>query len=350
MSMHLSSFGNTGLQVPPIVYGTSFLGNLYRDIGWDLKLEIIKKWFEAGDSMVLIDTAGKYGAGLALEVIGKGLSELNIPTENIVISNKLGWYRVPLKTKEPTFEPGAWASLQYDANQRINKEGILDCWKQGNELLGATYTSQLISVHDPDEYLAAANSKEDRITRKKDIIDAYSSLFELKSIGEVKAVGIGAKDWHIIRELYKEIPFDWVMLANSLTIYRHPQELLEFIGRLHQDGVGIINSAIFNAGFLTGGAYFDYRLIDPTLEEDQHRLDWRADFFKTCQEFDVEPGDACLYYSLAPKEVQAVALNPSKPERIVRNKQILNKELPSEFWLKLKSEGIINHIFPSLLK
>ena len=163
-------------------------------------------------------------------------------------------------------------------------------------------------------------------------------------------MGIGAKDWHIIRELYNEIPFDWVMLANSLTIYRHPQELLELISRLHQDGVGIINSAIFNAGFLTGGAYFDYRLIDPALEEDQGRMDWRAGFFKTCKEFDVEPGDACLCYSLAPSEVQAVALNPSKPERILRNKQILNKKLPSEFWLKLKSDGIINNIFPSLLK
>jgi len=343
------AFGNTGLRIPPIVYGTSFLGNLYRDIGWDLKLEIMKQWFEVPGSEVFIDTACKYGAGLALEVIGKGLLELGIAKDKILISNKLGWYRIPLKTKEPTFEPGVWSNLQFDAVQKINKNGILECWEQGNNLLGDTYKSQVVSVHDPDEYLTAATSQADREKRKKDIIEAYSTLFDLKKRGDVKAVGIGAKDWKVIRELYTQIPFDWVMLANSLTIYRHPPEILNFIRQLNHDGIGIINSAIFNAGFLTGGDYFDYTLIDPSLPADQEKIRWRESFFKVCQAFKIEPGDACMHFALAPPEVQAIALNPSKPERIKRNIKVIKKPLSSDFWTELKSKGIIHKVFTNLL-
>ena len=35
-------------------------------------------------------STGKYGAGLSLEVLGKCLSELHIPKDRVIISNKLG--------------------------------------------------------------------------------------------------------------------------------------------------------------------------------------------------------------------------------------------------------------------
>ena len=95
-------FGNTGLKVPPVIYGTSYLGNLYKELSWEAKLELMRTWFECTGKPVVIDTAGKYGAGLALEVIGKGLQELGIRQDEILISNKLGWYRIPLEEDEPT--------------------------------------------------------------------------------------------------------------------------------------------------------------------------------------------------------------------------------------------------------
>ncbi len=340
--------GNSGLVIPPIIYGTSFMGNLYHELPFETKLEIMKKWFEVTGSAPMIDSAGKYGAGLALEVIGKGLKELGIDKESIVISNKLGWYRVPLKTPEPTFEPGAWVNLKYDAEQKISYSGILECWQQGCELLGGYYTPQVVSVHDPDEYLMAAKDSVDREKRIHDILEAYKALFELKDKGEVKAVGIGAKDWLVIRELYDYVKFDWVMFANKLTIYHHPPEIIRFIEKIHNDGVGIINSAIFNAGFLTGGDFFDYRKIDPQNSKDQELLAWRDKFFAVCERFNVLPGDACLKFALAMPQVNAVALNPSKPSRIGRNTEVLAMDLPAAFWQELKKEGIIDQQFSYL--
>ena len=341
-------FGKTGLSIPTIIYGTSFMGNLYHELPEEVKLKIMQQWFAVSESAPMIDTAGKYGAGLALEVIGEGLKKLGVHKEDIIISNKLGWYRVPLTTVEPTFEPGVWVNLKYDAVQKISYSGILECWEQGCQLLGGYYKPQVVTVHDPDEYLLAATDAADRKQRFNDILEAYKALFELKEKGEVKAVGIGAKDWLIIRELYDHVKFDWVMFANKLTIYHHPPEIIEFIERIHTDGVGIINSAIFNAGFLTGGEYFDYRKIDPDLASDQALLAWREAFFAICKKYNVAPGDACLKFALSMPQVNAVALNPSKPERIRRNAEVLATDLPSGFWIEMKEQKIIGSNFKYL--
>ena len=326
---------------PTIIYGTSFLGNLYRELSETEKLTLIKEWFRVSDGTVMIDSAGKYGAGLALEVIAWGLEKLGIEPNQIKISNKLGWYRVPLTTDEPTFEPGAWANLKYDAVQKISYDGILECWEQGCELLG-TYKPSLVSVHDPDEYLSAAKNDEDRQNRLQDILGAYKALFELKDKGEVESVGIGSKDWRVIKELYKHISFDWVMLANSFTLYDHPREIVDFIEELGEAGVGIINSAIFNAGFITGGDFFNYRKLDPKNESDQHLYTWRDRFFAICEKYNVAPGDACLKFALSPAQINSVALNPSKPKRMANNQLVIANELPKEFWEALKCEGIID--------
>ena len=340
--------GNSSLKYPPLIYGTSFLGNLYRELTWDEKLSLIKEWFKVSDGKVMIDSSGKYGAGLALEVIGKGLCQLGTPPEQITISNKLGWYRVPLKTKEPTFEPGVWANLEYDAVQKISYKGIIECWQQGCELLGGTYKPELVSVHDPDEYLEAASDSVERQKRLEDILGAYKALFELKDKGEVKAVGIGSKDWLVIKELYEKVKFDWVMFANKFTIYHHPKAIIDFVKQLAEDGVVIINSAVFNAGFLTGGDYFDYRIMSRENPEDQPLFKWREKFFAVCDKYNVTPGDACLKFALSAPQIKALALNPSKPKRMANNKTLLEKEFPAEFWAELKAEGIIEQHYSYL--
>nr|WP_321486433.1 aldo/keto reductase [uncultured Draconibacterium sp.] len=141
--------GKTGLICPQIIYGTSYLGNLYRKLSEEEKLILMQEWFNVADGKVMIDSAGKYGAGLALEVIGQGLDKLGVDPSQITISNKLGWYRVPLTSTEPTFEPGAWANLEYDAVQKISYSGILDCWQQGCELLAENSSQRLFQFTTP---------------------------------------------------------------------------------------------------------------------------------------------------------------------------------------------------------
>lgn len=339
--MNHHPLGQTGVHIPRLVFGTSCLGNLYEALPAATKLEISRQWFQHVPAPVALDCAGKYGAGLALEVIGDNLRALGVPAERVVISNKLGWLRTPLRTPEPTFEPGIWAGLKHDAVQRISYAGVQECWEQGCELLGEPYRPQLVSVHDPDEYLAAASSMDDRRRRLDDILDAYRALGELKQRGAVRAIGVGAKDWRVIQAIDAAVALDWVMLANSLTIYRHPPELLEFVSSLAARGIGVINSAVFHAGFLVGGRFFDYRPASPENPADGPLFAWREKFLNLCHRHDVEPDVACVQFALAPPGVVAVAMNTSDPAKIQRNAAAVQAVVPDAFWDEAKAQGII---------
>ncbi|WP_207426235.1 aldo/keto reductase [Pedobacter sp. SYSU D00535] len=337
-----SSKTQTTTSLPPVIFGTSGLGNLYTALDESVKCEIVGKAVAHSKGKAVFDSAGKYGAGLSLEALGNCLRKLEVKPEDVIISNKLGWYRTELRTPEPTFEPGVWRDIKHDAVQKISYEGILECFEQGNELLNG-YIPQLVSVHDPDEYLATAKTKEERLKLYQDILKAYTALSELKAEGRVEAIGVGAKDWTIIKEIYQDVKLDWVMIANSMTVHSHPADLLAFMEQLHSDGVQIINSAVFNAGFLIGGDYYNYKLIDPLLPENQALFQWREEFFNLCHDFNIKPAEACVYFGLRAPGVCSIALSTTNPDRIEGNIEMAYKEITPAFWAAMKEKGLIRN-------
>ena len=315
------------MKLNPIIFGTSCLGNLYREIPMETKVAIAAEWFKAY-SHPTIDSAGKYGAGLSLECIGRALKALGKTADDIDISVKLGWRRSRRleSGEEPTFEPGAWKGLEWDAVQDISHDGILRCCEEAKALLGG-YPVSLVSVHDPDEYLASHVSRQKALD---DIQGAYEALFGLKARGEVKAVGIGAKDWRVIRELWDMgIRFDWAMFACAPTLLVHPPELLDFVKRLKSAGVTLIDSAVFNGGFLMGSNMLDYREADP--ERDAESFAFRERYLALCRERALDPAAVAVEYAFR-LGFDSVALNTSNPKRVVQNARYGEHRSPAAFW------------------
>ncbi|MFT4094701.1 MAG: aldo/keto reductase [Niabella sp.] len=336
------------VRLPKVISGTSLLGNLYKEITHEEKLEIVRAYINACESTPMFDSAGKYGAGLALEVLGQCLQELGINRNNVLISNKLAWVRKPLTTPEPTFEPGGvWHHLQHDAEQKISYDGMLRCFEEGNQLL-RNYESQFASVHDPDEYLAAAKNDDDYKRRYEDILEAYRALNDLKSKGAIQGIGIGAKDWRSTEKISKEVKLDWVMIANSYTIYHHPKELVDFVARLHQQNITVINSAVFHGGFLMGSDYFNYIQLDRNNPQHAKYYNWRDRYFEICREFDIEPPAASISFGLQIPGVKSIALNSSNPQRVKHNIEMANASIPKAFWAKMKDAGLIDKNYPHL--
>ena len=314
-------------KLPPIVFGTSCLGNLYRDIPFETKVEIAAEWFKAFDQPV-IDSAGKYGAGLSLECIGKALKSLGKKSGDLAISVKLGWRRSRRLNpgEEPTFEPGAWKGIEYDAMQDISHDGILRCYEEAKELLGG-FAIDLVSVHDPDEYLAAKDAKTD-------VLGAYKALFELKARGEVEAVGIGSKDWRAIEMLWREgVRFDWAMFACQPTLLVHPPELISFVNELKAAGVTLIDSAVFNGGFLLGSEMLDYRKADP--EKDAAAFAFRNRYLELCRAHGLDPAVPAVQYAYR-LGFDSVALNTSSPKRILQNASYASAPVPDGFWREIE--------------
>ncbi len=341
-------FGRTGLEIPPVVFGSTSLGNLFRATPAETKLEIVRQWTTQVAPPVFIDSAGKYGAGLALEELSRTLCEIHAPAADVVIMNKLGWRRVPLTAPEPTFEPGVWQGLQHDAVLDISYEGIQRCWEQGRRLV-APYRPRLASVHDPDEYLALANSSSDRTQRWDDIFQAYRALSELKQAGEIDGVGVGAKDWTVIRKAAEQCELDWVMFATSLTLFTHPPALLSLVEQLSSAGIGVINSSLFHSGFLVGGEFFDYQRLTPNSSKCRKLTEWRSRFFELCMQFDVEPQQAAITFGASPPGVAAIALSSSSPSRVAAHVAAARaNSIPHSFWVAMKDQRLIDRAYPYL--
>ncbi|WP_184549252.1 aldo/keto reductase [Mucilaginibacter sp. FT3.2] len=330
--------------LPKVIYGTSGLGNLYVALPDEVKCAIVAESVRCSSKLAVFDSAGKYGAGLALESLGNSLTQLNVNPSDVLISNKLGWLRTPLKKAEPTFEPGVWRDLKYDAVQRISYDGIMECYEQGNELLG-DYKAELVSVHDPDEYLAAAKDGPVQAQRYGDILDAYRALNELKRDGKVRGIGVGSKDWRIIKRITHDVKLDWVMIANSMTIHSHPSELVEFMKELEKQGTLIINSAVFNGGFLTGSDYYNYRLTDPVKDDGLYH--WRELFYQLCTDYKIKPADACVAFGLNAPGVKCIALNTTNAQRVAQNVALASLKIPAEFWIRMKEYGLIEESYAS---
>jgi D-threo-aldose 1-dehydrogenase len=329
------------LVLPPVIFGISALGNLYRAIPDPDKDAIVAACRAATDGPAVFDGAGKYGAGLALEALGRALRQDGADPAAVLLSNKLGWRRAPLVGPEPTFEPGAWVGISHDAVQDISDEGILRCWEEGDRLLGAPYRAALVSVHDPDEYLAAAPDEAGRQARLEDVVGAYRALDQLRSRGLVRAVGIGAKDWRVARAIAERVRLDWVMLACSLTVRSHPRELVAWVAELDRAGIAVIDSALFHGGFLTGGSFYDYRRVDPASAEGAALIAWRERFSALCARHGVAPAHACVQFALSIPGVRSVALNTADPARAGANVALATVPVPAALWRDCADAGLI---------
>lgn len=325
--------------LPKVIFGTSSLGNLFVELDNETKEQLVKAAVDNSASIPVFDSAGKYGAGLALESLAAALKALGVSSDAVKISNKLGWKRVPLTTEEPTFEPGAWVNIKHDAVQDISYQGILDCYHQGNELLG-DYKARIVSIHDPDEYLAGAKDELDLKNRQQDILDAYRALIELRDSGKVDSVGVGAKDVSVIDFISDHIQLDWAMFACSITPYTHDASSIQLLKKLSIQGVKVINSAVFNAGFLIGSDNFDYKKI--SRETHAKEFAWRDKFNALCEEFGIKPAEACVQFSFLFEGIVSIALNSSSPKRVKSNILLAEAKVPDAFWLAMKKKGLIS--------
>lgn len=206
----------------------------------------------------------------------------------------------------------------------------------------------MVSVHDPDEYLDAATGDDDRGKRLEDIVGAYRALAELRDAGKAAGVGVGAKNWKVIRELDGHCRFDWVMMANSFTIMNHPPDLVEFIDSLAERNIAVINSALTHGGFLGGGEFLDYRPIDANDPADADRLRWRETFVSLCSRHERSPYDVAVAFGISHPGVTSVALSTSQPQRVESMVAAATTGVPDEFWAALREERLIDPTYPYL--
>ena len=128
-------------------------------------------------------------------------------------------------------------------------------------------------------------------------------------------------------------------------MYRYARGLC---ARLGERGVNVINSAVFNAGFLIGGDNFDYAKVSRVADPD--KFAWRDRFNELCALYKVTPAAACVQFSFLFGNISSVALNTTKASRVISNVALANARVPNAFWHALKREGLTSFAPPATIR
>ena len=94
-----------------------------------------------------------------------------------------------------------------------------------------------------------------------------------------------------------------------------------------------------------GSNYFDYRLIEKGDPQNDNLFGWREAFFDTCNQFNVKPADACVQFALNVPGVKSIALNTTNASRVKSNLEMVDTDIPIQFWQQLKSKDLIETDF-----
>ena len=304
-------------------FGAASVGNLFRAIGDVQAHDAIERAWSRG--VRYFDTAPHYGLGLSERRLGRALREM--PRDEFVLSTKVGRLLVPRAT--PIAEDDAGFAVPGDLERRwdFSAEGVARSLEESRDRLGIEHIDILLA-HDPDQAWNTAAR------------DGLRALAELRSAGEVAAIGIGTNATVGLVDLIDEGALDVVMLAGRYTLLDHVAGLpvLEAAARR---GVAVVVAGVFNSGLLATarpaeGARFDYRVADADKVARAHRI---AD---VCEAHGVDLPSVAIDFARRHPAVVSVVIGMQSPTEVDENADRFDTPVPDALWRELASSGLID--------
>jgi len=294
--------GRTGLEVTPICFGTSGLGDMPDTYGYSVELERAKATIEAifDGGVNFIDTSRIYGVGRSEARIGAVIRERGLP-EGMVISTKLD--------RDPVTHV-----FDADRARRSIEESL--------SALGLDKVD-LLHLHDPEHAasFAAATARD----------GALGELFRLKQEGLASAVGLAAGPSEMMLSLLRQWDFDAIVTHNRFTLAnRNAEELLAVAAAR---GIAVLNAAPYAGGVLAKGSADFHRYVYQQAS-DAALAPIRA-IEAICARHGVPPGAAALQFSMRDPRVASTICGVSKPERVRQTMEWANFPIPEPCWAEL---------------
>ena len=292
--------GKTGIVVPPICFGSAALGNVGRVIPEQSKLEICGEWFRAAAPPVWIDADYRHVEGMTLEVLGRMLGRLDVASDEVVITVRLG--------------------------EDANGIDATTCWERSCRLLGDAYRPKLVTVSDTNG-------------------EALQTAKHLKADGLVKGVGIVISNFHDClhdaADLARAAEPDWVQLTGRFTVMRQDPAAVALLTELAARQIPVILSGVFEGGFLVGGNHLDCRVVSAENPDHRALFAWRKAFVALCDGHGLRPAHVCLQFALSAPGVAAVRIESSYADRVAENIRSVHQGVPGNFWASMKEEGLL---------
>ena len=304
-------------------FGGAGVGNLREAIDDHTAHAAIRRAWSRG--VRYFDTAPHYGLGLSERRIGRALGDL--PRHEFALSTKVGRLLVPRSTPGEQDTEGFAVPGDLERRWDFSVDGIGRSVRESRERLGIERLD-IVLVHDPDQAWEGAAR------------DGLRVLAELRSAGEIAAIGIGTNSTVGLVDLIEDGALDVVMLAGRYTLLDHRAGLtvLEAAAR---HSVAVIIAGVFNSGLLAtprpiAHAQFEYRDADPDIVMRVHRI---AD---VCEAHGVDVPTVAMAFARRHRAFTRIVVGMRSPREVDENADRFDTAVPAAVWTDLVSIGLID--------
>ncbi|AGI72478.1 pyridoxal4-dehydrogenase Pld [Octadecabacter arcticus 238] len=324
--------GNTDLRIPVMGLGTCPLGGIYASIG---ELEAQASFEAAWESgLRFYDTAPWYGTGQAEHRTGRALYDK--PRADYSLTSKVG--RVLRAPRDRVaYTQSRWAdALEFEVDHIFTYDAIMRSYEDSLQRLGlnridALYIHDLDTGHfpDPDAFEARFQELEH---------GGYRALEELKSSGEIKAIGAGINERGLIPRFLDGADLDVFLVASRYTLLEQEIYNKEIVPAGRR-GASMVIGGAFNSGVLatglTGDAKYEYGVVPTDIAFRVKRL------WSIASDHGIPLAAAALQFPLAAPEVTSVVFGAVSPEEVRANIAHFKLKIPNGFWSDVRSEGLV---------
>ena len=283
--MEKRKIGNTGVEITPIMFGTSGLGSMPDTYGYAVDEErafaTIRAIFDG--PVNCLDTSNNYGLGESERRVGAVIRERGGLPEGFAISTKL----------DRDMETRRFSA----SRARRSLEESLD-------RLGVDKV-QILHLHDPEHCADPAE-----IWSKGGPLD---ELVKIKEEGLADAIGLAMGKVDLMFNILKQgWPFDTMVNHNRYTLLNRSAD--EMFTWANDKGIAILNAAPYASGVLAKGAdKMPLIAYVPATDEDLEPV--RA-IEATCAAHGIATGPAALQFSMRDPRIASTIIGVTKPERV----------------------------------
>jgi D-threo-aldose 1-dehydrogenase len=298
-----SRVGRTALEVSPIGFGTSAIGDMPDSYGYAVTEERARATLRAifAGPAQLIDASRNYGMGRSEQRIGAALKEIGGLPKGFVVSTKL----------DRDFETSRFDA----ARARRSLEESLTA-------LGLTRV-QILHLHDPEHCASLAE-----VTAKD---GPLAELMKMKAEGLCDAVGLAAGKVDIMMPILKDWDFDVLITHNRFTLINRNAETMMDLAVAR--GMSVMNAAPYASGvFAKGSAVYPrvaYQDASAAMLAPVKQVE------AICARHAIPLGAAALQFSMRDKRVTSTICGVSKPERVAETMAWAAHEIPQAAWDEL---------------
>ena len=328
--------GNTGLEVDVLGMGCASLGNLYRPVSDAAAAALLTAARTHG--FRYFDTAPHYGQGLSERRVGDALRQS--PDRGHVLSTKVGRLLKPAGFARERH--GFVSPMPFDIVHDYSYDGVMRSYEDSLQRLGLDRID-ILFMHDIGAY---THGEDNRRLFPIAMGEGYRALDELRSSGQVRAIGIGANEFEVCEAALDHGDWDCFLLASRYTLLEQGA-ISTFLPACERRHCSVIVGAPYNSGILATGvrgggpAYYEY---GPAPEEIVQRV---AALEDACREFDVPLAAAALQFPLAHPAVVSVIPGIGNERRVRQTIGLFSTDIPDEFWQTLHDRSLLDAGVPT---